>query len=85
MRFHTQFHCFYHENKKLTGIIKLAQNKKNASVGNRTQNVSVTAHHLYHRPKDDLPDGYLLIYHIAIRYYIGDLFKRQFDSLVIYL
>ena len=65
-------------------FIKLVQNIKNASVENITQNVSVTAHHLYHRPKDDLPETHLLIYHIAIRYYIGDLFKSQFDSLVFY-
>jgi len=47
---------------------------KNASVGNRTQNVRVTAHHLYHRPKDDLPETHLLIY---LRYNIGDLFKKS--------
>ena len=34
-------------------LIKLVQNK-NASIGNRTQSVSVTAHHLYHRPNDDI-------------------------------
>ena len=72
MRFQTHFHCFNRENK-------------NASVENRTQNVSVTAHHLYHRPKDDLPETHLLIYHIAVRYYRGDMFKSQFDSLVFYL
>ena len=42
----------------------MVQNKKPASVGNRTQKVSVTAHHLYHRPKDDLPETHLLIYHL---------------------
>jgi len=70
---------------KVGKLIKLVQNKKTASVGNRTQNVSVTAHHLYHRPKDDSPETHLLIYHKVIRYYIGDLFKSQFESLVFYL
>ena len=66
MRFQTQFHCFNRENRE-------------NSVGNRTQNVSVTAHHLYHRPKNDLPETHLLIYYKAIRYYIDDLFNSQLD------
>ena len=54
---------------------KTGSKKPNASAENRTQNVSVTAHHLYHRPKDVLPETH----------YIGELFKSQFDSLVFYL
>jgi len=64
---------------------KTGSKYKNASIGNRTQSVSVTAHHLYHRPIDDILETHLLIDHIAVRYYIGDLFKSQFDSLVFYL
>ena len=73
--------------KKLNCLIKLFQNKKPASVGNRTKKVSMIVHHLYHRPKGDLPETHLLIYHIyiAIRYFIGDLLKSQFNSLVFYL
>jgi len=54
---------------------------KNASVGIRTQNISVAGHHLYHRPIDYLYETHSLIY-LAIRYYKGDLFKSQSDSLV---
>ena len=56
--------------------LKMVQNK-NASVWNWTQKVSVTAHHLYHRANDDLCQTYPLIYHKAIRYFIGDLFKAN--------
>jgi len=55
---------------------------KNVLIENRTQNVDVTAHNLYHRPNDDLHHTYPLKYHIAIRLCIGGLFKSKFESLI---
>jgi len=75
-----QCHCLNRENSENCPI-KVVQNK-NASVWNWTR---VTAHPLYHRVtkcNDDLFYIYSLSYHKNIRYFIGNLFKSQFDSLI---
>jgi len=49
---------------------------------NRTQNVSLIAHLLYHRPKDDLPETHLLIYLLTYLFTIYLYDKLKIDKLV---